>query len=58
MWSGDLGQLTITEHRKDLIPNATNFKSPPYCAGPKTRELELFEVQKQLQDGVIEPTIS
>ena len=56
MRSGELGDISITKHRIDLIPNA-RFISPPYRTGPKTRELEQFEVEKQLKVGVIEPTI-
>lgn len=56
MSSSELGGITITENRIDLVPNAQPFKSSPYWASPKTRELEQFEVQKQLQAEVIEPT--
>lgn len=46
--SDELGEITIIEHRIGLITNARPFESPPYRAGPKRRELEQFEVQKQL----------
>ena len=58
MWLGELGEINVTEHSIDLIPNARPFKSPPFRAGPKTRELEQFEVTKQLKAGVIEPAQS
>ena len=43
--------------RIDLKPDAKPFKSPPYRAGHKTRELESTEITKQLDAGVIEPAI-
>ena len=58
MWSGQLGEITVTEHHIDLIKGARPLKSHPYRAGPKPRELEKFEIDKQLKAGVIEPTIS
>ena len=58
MWSGELGNITTTEHPIDLVPNARPFKSPPFRAGPKMRELIDFEVNKQLKAGVIEPSQS
>ena len=39
-WSGQLGEINATELRIDLKPDAIPFESPPYRAGPKTRELE------------------
>ena len=57
-WSGQLGDITVTEMRIDLKPDAKPFKSPPYRAGPKTRELEKAEIDKQLAAGVIEPAMS
>ena len=55
MWTGELGTIHVTEHNIDLIPDARPFKSAPYRAGPKTRELVKSEVDKQLAAGVIEP---
>ena len=49
-----MGEINITQHSIDLIPGARPFKSAPYRAGPKTRELEQFEIEKQLKAGVIE----
>lgn len=46
MWSDKLGEITITEHSMDLIPNARTLESPLYRAGPKRRELEQLEVQE------------
>ena len=42
----------------DLVPDSKPFKSASYGAGPKTRELEQAEVDKQLKAGVIEPAMS
>ena len=58
MWSGKLGEINITEHAIDLKPDARPIAVPPYRAGPKTRELEQAEVDRQLRDGVIEPAQS
>ena len=44
--------------RIDLKSDAKPFKSPPYRAGPKTRELERAEITKQLYSGVIKPAMS
>lgn len=54
MWTGVLGEIGIAEHSIEAILNSNSFESLPYCAGPKTRELEQFEVQKQLKAEVIE----
>ena len=56
--SGELGKINTVQHRIDLIPGARPFKSAPYRAGPKTRELEEFEIDKQLKAGFIEPSNS
>ena len=53
LWDGTMGEINITKHSIDLIPGARPFKSSPYRAGPKTRELESFEIDKQLKPGVI-----
>ena len=58
MWTGALGEIRTSEMRIDLVDNARPFRSPPYRAGPKTRELEQAEVDKQLKAGVIEPAYS
>jgi len=44
MWTGALGEIRTSEMRIDLVDNARPFRSPPYRAGPKTRELEQAEV--------------
>ena len=53
MWNGELGAINVTDMRIDLVASAKPFKSAPYLAGPKTRELEQTEVDKQLKAGVI-----
>ncbi len=58
MWNGKLGDINVVEHSIDLVPGARPFKSQPYRAGPKTRELEQSEINKQLEAGVIEPAQS
>ncbi len=58
MWSGQLGEITVTEHHIDLKPDARPHKAQPRRAGLKERELIEFEIKKQLEANVIEPTIS
>ena len=58
LWSGKLGEISATKHHIRLIEGARPFKSAPYRAGPKTRELEEEEVRRQLEAGVIEPSNS
>ena len=55
MWLSELGEISITEHAIDLVPGARPFKSAPYRAEPKARELEEAEIKKQLEVKVIEP---
>ena len=58
MWLGELGEISITEHAIDLVLGARPFKSAPYRAGPKARELEEAEIKKQLEVKVIKPAQS
>ena len=39
MWLGGLGEINVTEHAIDLVPDARTFKSPPYRASPQGRKL-------------------
>ena len=55
MWDGGLGEIKLTEHRIDLMPDARPFAQPPYRAGPKARQIEQEHVDKMLREGVIEP---
>lgn len=41
-----------------MIPSKRPLKYPPYKAVPKTRELEQFEIEKQLKAGVFEHSVS
>ena len=58
MWSGKLGEINTTVHRIDLKPGSRPVSVPPYRSGPKERELERAEVERQLKDGVIEPAVT
>ncbi len=58
MWSGQLGEITVTEHRIELKPDARPHKAQPRRSGLKERELTDFEINKQLEANVIEPTSS
>ena len=55
MWDVSLGEISTTEHRIDLAPEAKPVRSAPYRAGPKARRAEREEVERTLRAGVIEP---
>lgn len=57
-WSGQLGNVNISQNRIYPIHGALSFNSAPYLAGPKTLELEQFEIHKQLKSGFIEHSVS
>lgn len=57
-WSGKLGEINVTEMCIDFSPDVKPFKFPQLRAGPKTREIESEEIDKQLNAGVIEPAMS
>jgi hypothetical protein len=55
MWAGSLGEIYITQHRMELQKDAKHIYQAPYRAGSKAREVERIEVDRMLQEGVIEP---
>lgn len=55
MWQGQLGNVSVTEHRIDLEPDARPVRLPPHRAGHKAREVEKAEVDEMLRLDVIEP---
>jgi transposase InsO family protein len=58
MWNGKLGEISVTKHRIELVPNARPVYQAPYRAGKQSREIENTEVQRMLKAGVIEPANS
>ena len=58
MWSGELGEIPVMEHRIDLVPGARPYAQHPYRAGPHARKFEEEEVDRMLRKGVIEPSQS
>lgn len=58
LWSARLGNVNILQHRIDPIPGAHPLKSTLNNAGPKTEQLEQFEIFQQLKVGVIEHFVS
>ena len=58
MWNGSLGKISVTEHRIQLKDDAQPVHLQPYRAGPKAREFETAEVQRMLDNDVIEPAVS
>jgi hypothetical protein len=55
MWTGQLGQIAITQHRIDLVPDSKPVYQAPYRAGVKGREVEKEEVERMLKAVIIEP---
>lgn len=53
MMSGELRCIDAIQHRIELTPNSHLFLSALYRAGPKVRELEELELQKQLKADLI-----
>ena len=58
MWDGSLSEISTTEHRIDLTPEAKPVGSAPYRVGPKARKAESKEFERMLRAGVIEPAQS
>jgi Reverse transcriptase (RNA-dependent DNA polymerase) len=58
VWTGSLGEISITEHHIQLQSDAKPVYQPPYRAGVKAREVEKAEVDRMLTAGVIEPAVS
>ncbi|CAN8061906.1 unnamed protein product [Agarophyton chilense] len=58
MWSGYLGQIKATQHCIELLSDSNPIYQQPYRAGPKARDVEFKEVERTLQEGVIEPANS
>ena len=58
LWTGKKGQSNAADMWIYLIPHAKTFNSPPYHAGPKTRQWEQNVINRQLKSGVIEPAMS
>lgn len=58
LWSGHLGEIHEAKHYIDLTPGARPFRSQPYRAGPKQRELEAAEIRRMLAANVIRPSKS
>lgn len=51
-------EIWVREHRIGLLQNARPFKSPPFRARPKTKEMRRLEVEIQLKAGIIKPAVS
>ena len=58
MWSGKLGNITVTEHTIDLEPGACPHRAVPDRSGPKERELQGVDLRKWLDEDAIEPSKS
>ena len=54
MWSGRLGEVSVTEHRIDLKEGSKPFRAQPYRAGPTARA----EIQKAIDEMEAEGVIS
>ena len=58
MYDGSLGEVSIMEHDINLVPDARPHHQMPYRAGPTARETEKVEIEKMLDQRVIEPANS
>lgn len=58
MWSRKLRCINAIKHLTELTPISCPFNSAPHGVGPKIRELEELEVQKQFMPDVIKPATS
>jgi len=57
MWSVQaMGVIKATRHHIEITPGAKPVRVPPRRAGPKAREAEAAEVERQLAADVIEST--
>lgn len=54
LWSGQIGHIYDTTNRIDVISGARMVIYAPYHAGPNAREIEQFEINIRLNDGIIE----
>lgn len=57
MWSRCLGQVHLAKHRISLSFEAKPVYQLQIKAGPNVRDFELKEVQRMLEEGVIEPSV-
>ena len=59
MWEpGWLGEINVTKHRIDLIPDTKPIRSQPYRQGPAMREVVAKNVHDMLETDVIETALS
>ena len=55
MWDGRLGQISHVEHRIVLVPDAKPYRSIPYCADIRIRDIKKVEVDKMVEQTVAIP---
>lgn len=55
IWDGFLGEIGITEHRVELLPNTRLISRHPHRVGPTAWEDEKSQVENMLRAGDIEP---
>ena len=58
MWNGKLGTIRTPPHRIQLKEGSNAIHAHPYRAGPEARKAEEKEVQRMLNEQVIEPAQS
>ena len=56
MWTGTLGSIHATSHHINLEPGTKPIHQQPYRAGHKARQEERKQIDKMLEQGVIEPS--
>ena len=58
LWKAGLGKIKATVHRLNLEEGSRPSYAQPYRAGPEKRRIIEQEIEKMLDMGVIEPTVS
>jgi hypothetical protein len=55
MWDGHLGTVAATSHRIYVTPGSKPVHCQPYRAGPRARAAKKEEIDRMLEQQVIEP---
>lgn len=58
MWDGHLGTVNITQHRIESTPDSKPSTQNVYRSALPQRQMEKETIQKMLEEGFIEPSIS
>lgn len=56
LYYGTFGEVFVTDHVMNLQEGSKTVRQLPYCAGPGSREVVKYNVEKMLKLGVIKLT--